>query len=128
MNDQLQQFATEYAKLRQAYIDAMPGSYSTEPLTHEQRMVVLSDSVPSKPDPSLWTAAEYAEKLAEYERLVGYKLSPLGNYNTASPRNTRTTNDDDPAWRDYLDRRRAENEALPGYGILRRMVEAQQSG
>lgn len=36
MTDHIDQFVTEYAALRQAYIDAMPVSYSQEPLTAEQ--------------------------------------------------------------------------------------------
>lgn len=85
MTDELQQLMTEYADLRRTYIESAPGSYINEPLTYEQRMVALSDSVPCKPDRRMWTEEEYAEKLAEYNRLIGYKLSPLGNYSKRQP-------------------------------------------
>ena len=84
--DQLHIFGTEYAKLRQAIIE-LP-SASTEPLTHEQRMVALSDSVPTKPERGMWTAEEYEEKLAEYNQRIGHKLSPLGNYVYRGQRST----------------------------------------
>lgn len=57
-------------------------------LTYGQCQVVMHDSVPAKPDPRSWTPEEYEEKLAEYDRRIGYKLSPLGNYVYRGPRST----------------------------------------
>lgn len=85
-DDPLYVFATEYAALRRTIIE-LP-STPAEPLAYEQRMVALSDSVPTKPERGMWTAEEYEEKLAEYNRRIGYKLSPLGDYVYRGPRST----------------------------------------
>ncbi len=85
--DQLGELMSNYAELRRAVIDSAPGSHTDEALTHDQRMVALSDGVPVKPTRQMW-GDEYEEKLAEYERKVGYKLSPLGNYVYNGPRST----------------------------------------
>ena len=128
MTDQLDDFAREYAELRRWLIE-MPTPYPG-PLTDEQRMIALSDGIPAKPEPGMWGGHESAEKIAEYNRLIGYKLSPLGNY--GAPWSRHGPLDDmavqnDPDWAAYLEQRRAENELDPDYGILRRMVEAERA-
>lgn len=88
-----------------------------EPLTYEQRMIALSDGVPTKPDPRLYTPEEYAAKLAEYERQIGYKLSPIGNYVYTGPR----TEYPELSYRSS-EELRSDSE----YGILRRIADAQK--
>ncbi len=127
MTDQLGQFGQEYAEVRRLLIE-MSTPYPG-PLTGDQRAIALSDGIPAKPDPRSWSTDEYAEKVAGYDRLIGYKLSPLVNY--GAPWSRHQPHDDmalrdDPDWAAYLEQRRAENELNPDYGILRRMVEAQQ--
>lgn len=121
--DQLGELMSNYAELRRFVIDSAPGSYTKEPLTHEQRMVALHDGVPAKPDRRLYTEEEYEQKLAEYNSKIGYKLSPLGGHGAHQRERRPVLAQHDPDFADYLARRRAENELDPEYGILRRMAE-----
>lgn len=125
MTDELQQFMTKYAELRRIYIEKTPDSY--EPLTYEQRMIALSDSVPCKPERSMWSAEEYEQKLAEYNRLIGYKLSPLGNYGRTNQSRSYLHEhgraQHDPDFAAYLERRQAEREARGEGNFLERWQE-----
>lgn len=113
--DNLDQFGREYAELRRSLIETPPAPM--ERLTDAQRQVVAHDGVPCKPDPRMWTAEEYAEKLAEYNRRIGYKLSPLGNHVYTGPRST------DPQDLPLPYMSKEEIRQSPEYGILRRMLE-----
>ena len=96
MSDNLEQFGKEYAALRQAYIDNTP--VSTEPLTEAQREVVRHDTGQQR----LWP-------FAPTNKRPGTTLAPM---------------EDDPRYADYLRMVSEERQTLPGYGILRRRLEA----
>lgn len=115
MTDQLDEFGRIYAEVRQRLIDTPPAPMGR--LTDAQRAVVAHDGVPCRPDPRMWTAEEYAEKLAEYNRRIGYKISPLGNYVYTGPRST------DPQDLPLPYMSREEIRQSPEYGILRRILE-----
>lgn len=121
--DQLSKLMINYAELRRTVIDSAPGSYTDEPLTCDQRLAALHDGVPAKPDPRSWSAEEYEQKRAEYNRRVGYRLSPLGVHGAHQHGRRRMPAQHDPEFADYLACRRAENELEPEYGILRRIVD-----
>jgi hypothetical protein len=117
MMDKLEILLREYAEVRRLLIEQPPAPL--ERLTDNQRQIALHDNAPIKPDPAMWSAEEYAIKLADYERRGHHRLSPLGDYVYTGSR----SQDSQDLPLAYMSREEIRQQ--PEYGILRRMVEAQ---